>query len=482
MEILDTLSNKKQVLELPKKGFLRLFVCGPTVYDFPHIGHARTYIVFDTFVRFLRSQKIKVFYLQNITDVDDKIIERAKETNKNPLELAKFFEAEYKKIMKKIGIDSVDKYARATDHIPQIQKQIATLLKKYFAYETDNGIYFEVKKAKSYGKLSKQSLDQLRPGWRIEPDPQKKDPLDFSLWKKSNPKSQTLNSKQNQKSKFQILDGEPMWQSPWGWGRPGWHIEDTAIAEKFFGPQYDIHGGGMDLKFPHHESEIAQMESASGKKPFVKIWMHTGFLLVDDKKMSKSLKNFISISDFLKNNSPAVLRMLILSSHYRSPINYTDELILQTKNSLQNIKEFLGKLHLIILANNKKSSSFEINKLIEVLDSNFTEALENDFNTPKALSVIFDMISSWQNQIWQFDKDQAKAITKLIKAKLDILGIRLELLKIPKKVKDLAKKRDLLRKDKQFIPADLLRNKIEKLGYSVEDTPLGPLLLKISNF
>lgn len=474
IEIFDTLSNKKQALEKPKKGFLKLFVCGPTVYDLPHVGHARTYIVFDAFVRFLRSQKIKVFYLQNITDVDDKIINRAKETNKNPLELAKFFEAEYKKTMKKLGVNAVNNYARATDHISQIQNQITTLLKKGFAYETSNGVYFEVKKFKGYGKLSKQSLDQLRPGWRIEPDPQKKDPLDFALWKKA-----TV-SKNNSDKKFQIINGEPMWLSSWGWGRPGWHIEDTAIAEKFFGPQYDIHGGGVDLKFPHHESEIAQMESVSNKKPFVKIWMHIGFLLIENKKMSKSLNNFISISDFLKEYSPTVLRMLILSSHYRSPVNYTDELALQAKSSLQNIEEFLGKLNLIILAKNKKGASFEINKLIKVLDRNFTEALENDFNTPKALSIIFDIISSWQNQIWQFNKDQAKEIIKLVKAKLDILGIELISAKISQKVKDLVKKRELLRNNKQFMQSDLLRKKIERLGYSVEDTPLGSLILRIS--
>ena len=482
MKIFNTLSNKKELLKKPRKGYLKLFVCGPTVYDFPHIGHAKTYIVFDAFVRFLRSQKIKVIYLQNITDVDDKIIKRAKESHKNPLELAKFFEKEYKKIMKKLNINSVNIYARATDHIKEIQNQISILLKKGFAYQTNNGVYFEVRKFKSYGELSKQNLDELRPGWRIEPDPEKKDPLDFALWKKVNSKLQAQNSKQNQKSKFQILDGEPIWQSPWGWGRPGWHIEDTAIAEKFFGPQYDIHGGGVDLKFPHHESEIAQMESISGKKPFVKIWMHTGPLLVENKKMSKSFKNFITIPDFLKKYSPEVLRMLVLSVHYRSPLNYTDQLALQTKNSLRNIEEFLEKLRLVIASKNKKqkSSDFKIDKLIKVLDISFIKALEDDFNTPKAFSIIFDIISSWQNQIWQFNKEQAEKIIKSIKNKLNVLGIELPALKTPKKIKNLVKKRELLRKNKQFIQADLLRKKIERLGYKIEDTPIGPLILRAS--
>ena len=467
LQVFDSLTNKKQFLEKPKRGFLKLFVCGPTVYDYPHIGHARTYIVFDAFVRFLRSQKIKIIYLQNITDIDDKIIKRAKKTHKSPLELARFFEVEYKKTMKKLNVNSVDIYARATEHIKEIQNQISILLKKGFAYQTNRGVYFEVKKFKPYGKLSRQNLDELRPGWRIEPDPEKKDPLDFALWKKS---SFVKRSEKN----------EPSWLSPFGWGRPGWHIEDTAIAEKFFGPQYDIHGGGVDLKFPHHESEIAQMEAISGKKPFVKIWMHAGFLLVENRKMSKSLKNFITVSDFLKKYSPAILRMLILSVHYRSPLNYTDELALQAKSSLQNIEEFLEKLRLVISSKNRKqkSSSFKIDQLIKVLDANFTKALEDDFNTPKALSIIFNVISSWQNQVWQFNKEQAKEIIKLIKNKLNILGIELPALKISKKIKNLAKKRELLRKNKQFVQADLLRKKIERLGYRVEDTPLGPLTLR----
>ena len=226
--------------------------------------------------------------------------------------------------MKSLGVVSVDKYARAAGHLKEIKRQIAALLKKGFAYRTKSGVYFEVKKFGGYGKLSRQNLEETRRGWRIEPDPEKKDRLDFALWK-------------NRQA------GELAWPSPWGAGRPGWHIEDTAIAEKFFGPQYDIHGGAVDLKFPHHESEIAQAEAASGKKPFVKIWMHTGFLLAGGEKMSKSSGNFITIRDFLKNRGAAALRMLVASRHYRSPLDYEESLAENAENSLRTIGEFLEK-------------------------------------------------------------------------------------------------------------------------------------------
>jgi len=480
MEIFNTLSNKKEKIEKPKKGFLKLFVCGPTVYNYPHIGHARTYLVFDAFVRFLRTQNFKIFYLQNITDVDDKIINKAKELRRNPLDLARFFEKEYKKIMKKIGVISVDKYARASDYIKEIQGQIDRLLKKGFAYQIEDGIYYDISKFKDYGKLSRRTSLQAEDAIsRIDESIAKRNKGDFCLWKKVNYNLQNQTQKQISKSNFQISEnGEPCWPSPWGWGRPGWHIEDTAITEKFFGPQYNIHGGGIDLKFPHHEAEIAQMEAISGRKPFVKIWMHTGALSIENKKMSKSLKNFILISDFLKKYSPEVLRFFVLSYHYRSPINYSEEIIFQSQKSLQNIKEFLEKLKLIASSKKKSNKSFNIKPTLNIIDKNFIKALNDDFNTPKALSIIFDMISSWQNQIWQFNKKQAKDIAKFTQEKLKILGIELKPEKIPQKIKILAQKRELLRRNKQFVQSDLLRKKIEMLGYKVEDTPLGSLILK----
>ncbi len=460
MEIFNTLSNKKEKLVKLKTGFLKLFVCGPTVNDYVHIGHARTFTVFDAFVKYLRAIKIKIFYLQNITDIDDKIIARARQERTSPQAIAAKYQKIYFNNMKALGIDSVNRYAPTTKYISQVVQQVKKLIKKRHVYEIPNdGYYFNIMTFPNYGKLSHRTIIQAEDSVsRIDESVNKKNKGDFCVWKFSKP-------------------GEPSWKTELGVGRPGWHIEDTAITEHFFGPQYDIHGGGIDLKFPHHEAEIAQQESASGKKPFVRIWMHVGSLTVNGKKMSNSLKNFILISDFLKKYPPEILRLLILSYHYRSPIDYTDELVSQIKKSFQNIEEFLGKLKLASSLKNKKTKSFEIKSIIDVMDKNFSKALNDDFNTPKAIAIIFNLISSWQNQIWHFNENQAKEITNFIKKKLSILGIDLKPKKIPPKIKNLMKKRELLRKNKQFIQADLLRKKIERLGYRIEDTPVGPLIL-----
>ncbi len=453
MKIHDTLSGKRRVLKASSGRSLKLFVCGPTVYNYSHIGHARTYVAFDIAVRWLRESGFRVFYLQNITDVDDKIIARAESENKNPLSLARFFEKEYRKDMKSLGVVSVDKYARAAGHIKEIKKQIAVLLKKGFAYQTKNGVYFEVKKFGDYGKLSRQNLRETRRGWRIEPDPDKKDPLDFALWK-------------NQET------GGLAWPSPWGAGRPGWHIEDTAIAEKFFGPQYDIHGGAVDLKFPHHESEIAQAEAASGKKPFVKIWMHTGFLLVGGEKMSKSSGNFVTIRDFLKNHGAAALRLLIASRHYRSPLNYEEPLARTAENSLQTIGEFLEKA---ALAEKRKVRKGLRGRLDEKkFAKEFKKAMDDDFNTPKALAAVFDFIASLQKDIFALSSADAGKAGDFVRKKLALLGIEVKTAKIPRKINTLAEKREEMRRNKQFIPADHLRKTVESLGYGIEDTAAGP--------
>jgi len=301
LKIYNTLSRKKEIFSplrqvrgKPKGKKVNLFVCGPTVYDFPHIGHARTYVVFDAFVKFLRQKGFKVFYLQNITDIDDKIIDRAKEKKITPKKLALLFEKEYLKDMKSLKVDSVTKYARATDYIKEIISQVKRLLDKSFAYQAKDGIYYDISKFKNYGKLARRTILQAEDGvCRIDQAKGKRNRGDFCLWKLSK-------------------NGEPKWESPFGWGRPGWHIEDTAICEKHFGFQYDIHGGARDLIFPHHEAEIAQMEALSDKSPMVKHWIHTGFLTVSDKKMSKSLGNFITIRDFQKKYPYRVLRLFVL--------------------------------------------------------------------------------------------------------------------------------------------------------------------------
>lgn len=453
MFLYNTLSGKKNELEQPLNGrVFNLFVCGPTVYDYAHLGHARTYIFFDTLVRYLRYQKKKVFYLQNITNIDDKIIERAKQENKNPLSLSRHFEKEYKRDMRALGIKTVDRYARASDYISQIKNQIKKLLKGGVAYSTSQGIYFSVKKFKDYGKLSGQNIEALRAGWRIEPDPEKKDPMDFALWKFSK-------------------NNEPAWNSPWGKGRPGWHIEDTAITEKFFGPQYDLHGGGMDLKFPHHEAEIAQEETISQRKPLARIWLHTGFMLVGGEKMSKSLGNFITIRDFLKKWPAAVLRTIFLQHHYRSPIDYSPVIAQQAENALLSILEFLTKLDLTAKNNAKKSHTNR--EIIKKAEEKFNNALNDDLNTPEALAVLFELINQHQKTVWGMSREDINAIKNFLIQSLDILGIYFQV-KIPFKIRRLAKKRELFRKNKQFIQSDALRENILALGYKVEDTNYGP--------
>ncbi len=477
MRIFDTLSQTKK--PLPKsKGALKFFVCGPTVYDLSHIGHARTYIVFDAFVKFLRAKKLKVFYLQNITDIDDKIIVRAKKQKISPIKLARIFEKEYEKDIKSLKITSVKKYARATNHIKEIQKQISALIKKGYAYQTKNGIYFEIKKFKDYGKLSKQDLGKLRHGYKIEPDPDKKDPLDFALWKNTRINADLNTDQRGKKIKFRITkNGEPIWSSPWGWGRPGWHIEDTAITEKYFGPQYDIHGGGNDLKFPHHEAEIAQQESASGKKPLVKIWMHTGFLLVNGEKMSKSLGNFITIRDFLKKHSSEALRLMVLLNHYRSPFNYTEELAKQSEKSSERMQEFMEKLEFVKNSKFKRQKS-KLQLKIQKYKNQFNLSLEDDFNTPKAIATIFELITKIQPNIWQLSPKEAQTLLKFIKKSLKIFEIELKPVKIPSKITKKAIDREKFRENKQFIQADQLRKEIEMLGYFLEDTPFGPMVRK----
>jgi cysteinyl-tRNA synthetase len=454
----NTLSGKKDVLEPRKKNLLELFVCGPTVYDYPHLGHARTYIAFDIIVKYLKESGYNVFYLQNITDIDDKIIKRAKETNTTPRELAKRFEKEYLKDMKDLKISSVKKYARATDHIKEIISQIKRLEKKGFAYKTSDGIYYDIKKFKDYGKLSKRTTAQAEDGVsRIDDSIEKKNKGDFCLWKFSK-------------------EGEPEWPAPFGKGRPGWHIEDTAISEKFFGNQYDIHGGARDLIFPHHEAEIAQMEAVSGKSPMVKYWLHTGFLTIEGRKMSKSLGNFITIKDFLKNNSARTLRFLIAKTHYRSPLNYTDNLLVQTERELERIDEFTDKL--------KTQKCSQKQPKLKIPTREFKEAMEDDFNTPKAIAAIFELVKNGnslidQNLLSKEDKKNALGFLKEADKIFNVLFWPKEKDTTPKKVQELAELREKYRKEKNWTGADKVREEISRLGWQIEDTESGPKLKRI---
>lgn len=472
IKIFNTLSEKEDYL--PSKKEIKLFVCGPTVYDLSHLGHARTYIFFDFFVKFLKLNGYKVTYIQNITDVDDKIINKAKTENKNPFHISKKFTKIYLKNMKDLEIDSVNIYAPATKFINQIINQVKILIKKRYAYKINNeGYYFNIKKFKDYGKLSKRTANQAEDAIsRIDESIMKINKGDFCLWKfPSEEKTNLLNQKYKNK-KFIILDYEPLWKTELGWGRPGWHIEDTAIAMHYFGNQYEIHGGGIDLKFPHHEAEIAQAESISSKKPYVKIWMHTGQLMVSNQKMSKSLGNFITIFDFLKKYKPIVLRFLVLMHHWTSPLNYSENTVKTAIGGLQTIFEAQKKLELIILSKKFGNKNISIKKQI----NNFNKALKNNLKTQEALSFIFEIIRMINLNISLINEKSAKLIQKELKNCLNLLSLNVPNPKIPLKIKALLNKREKLRNNKQFIQADNLRNKIFELGYIIEDSPIGPII------
>ena len=462
LKLYNTLSGKKEVFKPRNKRKINLFVCGITPYDFSHIGHARTYIAFDAIVKYFRQQGYKVFYLQNITDVDDKIIVRAKEKKISWLKLSRSFEKEYLKDVKTLGIASVSRYARATAHIKEIINQVKRLLKGGFAYEIEDGIYYDISKFKDYGKLSKRTVLQAQDAVsRIDEAKEKRNKGDFCLWKFSKP-------------------NEPSWPSPFGSGRPGWHIEDTAVTEKYFGPQYDIHGGARDLIFPHHEAEISQIEAISGKKPLAKYWLHTGFLTVKGQKMAKSLGNFITIKDFLKRHSPRNLRLFVLKTHYRSPINYSEKLISQTKQELARIDEFVEKLK----AKSEKRKTTIQNLKLSKFQKYFDLAWQDDFNTAKALAVVFDLVNEGNYLMAQnkLTKMAAGEILDFLKKADKIFGFifwKKPKEKIPQKIINLSREREKYRQARNWQLADQTRQKIKQMGYWIEDTKRGPKIKKL---
>ncbi len=478
IELYSTLSRKKEMLKSlgsARDKKLKLFVCGPTVYDFSHIGHARTYIAFDVIVRYLKAIKFDVFYLQNITDIDDKIIKRAAETQVSPKELAGRFEKEYLQDMKALRVLSVNKYARATDYISEIISQVHRLLEKEHAYVIpDDGIYYDISSFKEYGKLSGRTTQQAQDAVsRIDDSVKKRHKGDFALWK--------LAPHPRRKAGGAGFS-EPSWPSPWGQGRPGWHIEDTAIAEKHFGAQYDIHGGARDLIFPHHEAEIAQMEGISGKKPLVSYWMHTGFLTINGEKMSKSLGNYITIQDFLLKHSPRLLRFFVLKTHYRSPIDYSESNLMQAEQELERIDEFAQKLQALKSA---PATSKNV-KLVQKSRKAFFAAMEDDVNTPKAVAVLFELVKEGNTLLSKLllNRDDAKDILALLKEIDEIFSFifwqEKTTAKIPQEITALLERRERYRKEKEWQKADETRALLLKKGWQVEDTEKGPKLKKAS--
>lgn len=416
---------------------------------------------------------MKVRYLQNITDVDDKIIQRAKKEQKNPRDFARTFTKAYLKDIKALGITAVDTYAPATRFIKEIVLQVQTLIKKDVAYEiSGEGYYFDIAKFKRYGALARRTVAQAEDATsRVDESIKKKNKGDFSLWKFVSIKKQGSDIRDGKK-KFIIVEGEPAWNTSLGLGRPGWHIEDTAISEHYFGPQYELHGGGLDLKFPHHEAEIAQQEAASGKRPFVRVWMHTGMLLVEKEKMSKSKGNFLTIRDILQAHSPPSLRLSVLQHHYRSPMNYESDSLVKASSAIDGIAQFLAKLDLIKKINPAGKECMRVS----LYAKKFDDALADDMNTPLALAQIFSLINDAYGVIWRLNRSSIMDIERFIKTSLRTFGITLNKTNIPASVTKLAHTRNQHRTSQQFMHADRLRKKIEALGYTVEDTPVGPFV------
>ncbi len=460
MHIYDTLTKKKKVFRPRNKKRVEMFVCGITPYDSPHIGNLRSFLNYDMIANYLRKKGYKLTYIQNITDIDDKIIKKAQEENTTCKKISEKYFSELKQILKKLNINSVDKYAKATDYIDQIIKQIEVLIKKGYAYQSGGDVFFDVTKFKEYGKLSGQKLSKLKKAKRTEEDKNKKHPYDFALWKAKKIR-------------------EPFWNSPFGPGRPGWHIEDTAITQHFFGPQYDIHGGGIDLIFPHHECEIAQQEAASGKKPFVRYWVHSGFVNIKGEKMSKSLGNIIPASLVLEKYSPELIRFTLLSVHYRSPVDYSDKIFKTAKNALEKIYEFSERLEKYKPKDEKKEC-----KVIKNQIKSFFLSMDDDFNTPKAFAAFFNVIKKANLKIDKntLSKKDIKNIKKFFSDFEDIFKIKTKKTKtqkIPDDIKQLLKARQKAREEKNWNESDKIRDALLKRGWQVQDTKDGQIIKKI---
>lgn len=460
MKIYNTLTRRKEDFIPLKKNEVTIYTCGPTVYDFFHIGNARVFVTFDMIRRYFEFKGFKVKFVQNFTDIEDKMIKRAREEKITVKQLGNKFIREYFKDAEALGIKKATVHPRATEHIDDIIELIKILEEKGYAYEVDGDVYFSARKFKDYGKLSHQNLDELESGARIQPGDKKRDPLDFALWKAQKP-------------------GEPGWDSPWGKGRPGWHIECSAMSMKYLGETFDIHGGGPDLVFPHHENEIAQSEAATGK-PFARYFMHVGYLNIDNKKMSKSLGNFFTVRELIKKYDPEILRFFMLSSHYRNPINFSQELLEQAKNSLERIYNALYNIRHLENVLEERELTSEEEEYIKELDrkeEKFIDAMDDDFNTADAVAVLFEIVRDFNIYV---KEDSAKTLASATKEKLLSLGDVLGLFRkfsessdLDSKIEELIRQREEARRNKNYALADKIRDQLQEHGIILEDTPSG---------
>lgn len=462
MKIYNTMTRKKEELVTIKPGKVGIYACGPTVYNYIHIGNARPICVFDVLRRFLEYRGYEVNYVQNFTDVDDKIIKRANEQDVSSLEISEKYIEEYKKDAKGLNVRPANIHPKVTENMDIIIDIVKTLVEKGYAYEANGDVYFRTKKFDGYGKLSKMPIEDLQSGARIDVSDIKEDPLDFAVWKAAKP-------------------GEPFWESPWGKGRPGWHIECSAMSKHYIGDTLDIHCGGQDLIFPHHENEIAQSEAATGKK-FANYWMHNGYINVDNKKMSKSLGNFFTTRDVAKKYGYEVIRYLMIQAHYRTPVSYSVDLLEACKASLERLYNCRDAVKRAITNAPEGEISQQSKDIFENRKSQFIAYMEDDLNTADALSVIFELVREINTMLTdsQTTKSQLEAAAKLFDELTGVLGIcyNNKTEELPKEVLKLAEDRKIARKNKNFALADELRDKIAEMGYVIEETRQGTNIKK----
>jgi len=467
LRLFDSLTRKKQEFVPMTPGEVRMYVCGITVYDFCHIGHARSAIAFDVIRRYLQYKGLRVTFVRNFTDVDDKIIKRAQQEGVAASEISERYIAAFREDMASIGVRPGDVEPKATVHIPQMVALIERLIHKNMAYTVEGDVYFEVRRFPVYGRLSGKNLEELQAGARVDVDERKKDPLDFALWKASKP-------------------GEPSWASPWGPGRPGWHIECSAMAMQYLGEGFDVHGGGEDLIFPHHDNEIAQSEGATGK-PFVHYWIHNGFVNLDSEKMSKSLGNTLIIRDMVARHDPEAVRLYLLGTHYRHPVDFAEERITESARALGRLRSLKDEAERIRSRGaGTPASNSAIPDDVAALCRRFEAAMDDDFNTPQALAALFDLTRLLYAERDRVDRAGATA-DHFLKGVAEVVKLAgtLGLLETPargpaaiepevrERIESLVSQRGDARRRRDFSEADRLRNELQGMGVVLEDTPNG---------
>ena len=465
MQVYNTLTNRKEEFVPIEPGKVKMYVCGPTVYNFFHIGNARPFVVFDTLRRYFKFRGYEVKFVQNFTDVDDKIINRAKEEGITAPEVSEKYIKEYFNDAEALNVLKADVHPKVSEHIPEIIAFVQTLIDKGYAYEADGDVYYSTRKFKDYGKLSGQNIDDLESGARIAIGEVKEDPLDFALWKARKEES------------------EIAWESPWGMGRPGWHIECSTMAKKHLGDTIDIHGGGQDLTFPHHENEIAQSEACNGV-PFAHYWMHNGYINVDGKKMSKSLNNFFTVRDIRENYSGDVIRFFLLSGHYRSPINFSDVLMEQSKQGYERIATAIETLEFLKTNGSDEAMADEAAKIAS-LDKHrekFIEVMDDDLNTADGIAAIFELVSEINLDVKDgASKSFAEEALKRIKELTEVLGLfggEDEEEGLGDDIQALIDERQAARKEKNWARADEIRDQLAAMGITLKDTPQGVQVIR----